>query len=118
MRISEGISSALLSNGDTMFYARQLMVIPEGGKSCREAGLILPPMIIQSTDTPAGFCTPTIVATIDSLGEGGGTVIGIYSLVVQPLEGTTQIALAAQTIDGAEVDYDYFCNFTVIGTLI
>ena len=75
-------------------------------------------MIIQSTDTPAGFCAPTIVATIDSQGEGGATVIGIYSLVVQPLENTTQIALSAQTIGGIEVDYDYFCNFTVIGKLI
>jgi hypothetical protein len=101
-----------------MFYARQLMVIPEGGASCREAELLLPPMIIQSTDTPAGFCTPAIVATIDSLGEGGATVMGIYSLVVQPLEGKTQIALAAQTIGGIEVDYNYFCNFTVIGTLV
>ena len=44
--------------------------------------------------------------------------MGIYSLVMQPLEGKTQIALAAQIIGGIEVDYDYFCNFTVVGTLI
>ena len=112
------ISSTTLSNGDTMFYARQLMVIPQGGASCRQAEIFLPLMMIQSTDTPAGFCTPTIVATIDSLGEGGGTVMGIYSLVVQPLDGKTQIAVSAQTIGGNEVDYDYFCNFTVIGKLI
>ncbi|MBV8674582.1 MAG: hypothetical protein JOZ33_14210 [Acidobacteriaceae bacterium] len=111
------ISSTTLSNGDVMFYARQLMVIPQGGKSCRQAELLLPPLLIQSTDMPAGFCTPTIVATIDSLGVGGGTVMGIYSLVVQPSEGKTQIAVSAQIIGGTEVDYEYFCNFRVIGTL-
>jgi hypothetical protein len=114
----ESISSTTLDNGDTMFYVRQLMVIPETGKAGREAGFFLPLMKIESTDTPAGYCTPTIVASVDSMGEGIGTVMFIYSLVVQPLDGRTQIALSAATLDANEVDYDYFCNFTIIGKLI
>ena len=37
------VSSTTLGNGDTMFYARQLMVIPEGGKSCRESRIVSAP---------------------------------------------------------------------------
>ena len=75
-------------------------------------------MEIETTQTPGGFSTPTKVATVDSLGVGAGTAMVIYSLLVQPVDGRTQISLDATTIDGNEVDYDYYCNFTIVGKRI
>jgi hypothetical protein len=75
-------------------------------------------MIIQSTNNPAGFCTLPLSPPSIHREKRGANVTGIYSFVVQPLEGKAQIALSAQTISGIDVDYGYFCNFTVIGTLV
>jgi len=111
-------STTTLGNDDTMFYARQLMVIPDAGKACREAQLLLPLMEIQSTNTPGGFCTPTVVVTIDCQGGGGATDMNVYKLTVEALGAQTQIGVAAQTVGNTAVDYDYFCNFTVIGTVV
>src|ERR1700720_147306 len=96
MPISECISSTPLSNGDTLYYGRQKMIIPTGGTGARQCSFFIPSVVIASPDDPGAKCTPVVVATIDNQGVGAGTIMGIYSVVVVQVDAdTTEVAISA-----------------------
>ena len=101
-----------------MFYGRQLIGDSGRRQTRPSSGILFTSHGDRDHRNPEKISTPTIVATVDSLGVGAGTAMVIYSLLVQPVDGRTQISLDATTIDGNEVDYDYYCNFTIVGKLI
>jgi hypothetical protein len=118
MPMSPSISSVLLPNGETLFYGREWMEIPDGGPSVRSCAFVLPELQTISATEAGVKCTPFVQVSIDSVSPVGGTgVLGIYGVQTAALDpGWCEIVIEAQTIGGNEVEGDYWCNITVIGT--
>jgi len=117
MPISNCISSVTLSNGDVLIYGRQKMIVPSGGSAGRQCSFFIPQVIIATPDEPGAKCSPTVLATVDNKGNvGADTIMTIYGVDLAPSDDTLEIKVSAANLEGSDLDGDYFCNITVIGT--
>ena len=86
-------------------YGNALMVIPEGGAHVREVEIRV----------PLFSGPPAVTATVFSP-ESPGTAFAIFDIKAQPLEGQTQIVVAAANVDiGKPVTYEYWCSYVIVG---
>lgn len=103
------MQSALLSNGDVMYYGVTKMGIPSTS-SARQCAFWL-------TETLANpVCQITIRNTTHVV--GAGTAMVVYAIDLFPPSNPTEVAVSAQTITGNEVTGDYYCHWQIIGTPI
>ncbi|HEX3462514.1 MAG TPA: hypothetical protein VHS78_00490 [Candidatus Elarobacter sp.] len=86
-------------------YGNVLMAIPQGGAHVREVEIRV----------PAFSGPPAITATVFSP-HSPGPAFAVYNIQAQPLEGQTQIVIAATNVEkGVPQPYDYYCSYVIIG---
>lgn len=106
-------ASYVLQVGDTVICAGIApMAVPSGGAHARYMEIHLP---FTFTETPAVTATPRAVSGPAST----GTVLGIWSVIVNINPNDTQIVIHAANVSelGAAIDGDFVCDYTVVGTV-
>jgi len=97
----------LVSLGDALcVYGTVRMDIPSGGKHARQTQVLIPAKFKGE---------PTVTATVYSK-ESPGTMFTIYNIQINDLGQQTQVAFSAANVEiGAESDYQFVCDYVVIG---
>ncbi len=110
-------ASTTLDNGDIMYYGRCLMSIYPGSNHVRSAEFRVP-VLEGIQPTPAeGQPAPVVNATVYTLDHNVGTMFAISNINHNILGAESQIVVTANNTDlGQQVDNDFYCSITIIGT--
>ncbi len=117
MPTSPCLATVPLPNGDTMYYGRQKMAIPDGGDCVRQCTFFIAPQItIQVADAP-NPSKPVIIATLDDNGTVDGPRFTIFDIISVQVDDMTEIKVTAGLLPGLiPIPDDFYCNLIVFGT--
>jgi hypothetical protein len=117
MDFSACITVVQLSNDVVLIYGRQKMLIPTTTAQ-RQCSFFIPMLEVASPDDAGAKCSPTILATIDNQNNVDTTTImvvyGVDLSVVS--QSVLEIKISAANPEAINLDGDYFCNISVMGT--
>lgn len=108
----------IIVNETAIFSGRERMFIPEGGSHTRQVQIIIPHLFKHQ---------PSVVATVHAFNQdterfksSPGTTFAIWAVEYNVINVTqTQIMISAANTDtGIPVDYDFWCEFMVMGKLL
>lgn len=100
--------SKIVSGNTVIISGRAKMAIPSGGAHVRAVEVFLPERFKGR---------PTIVATLQSPDSTGNCFV-IWNIGCNDLGGQTQIVIHASSMEGRANDFEFWCDYMIMGELI